>query len=251
MTNQNKLRERLQSRIARLSDTKTKLWWENYVKHGTTFRGVGIPKIRQELKEWYKEERIDKLSLDKQLSLALSFFAEEYAEDKLAGVLFLQIYLYDKCDDKALLSRLEAIFAKGYIYDWNVCDWLCVRVLGPIIKENGMSCAKAISQWHTAKNVWQARCSVVAFANLTMETEFVPLLVKSCAALIKREERFAKTAVGWVLRELSRTDKRSVVDFINKNRGYFSRESLRNATKYFSVKEKEKFRKTSRDKQRV
>ena len=235
MIDKNKLKEKLKSQISKLSDKKTKLWWENYVKHNTKFRGVGIPKIRQELKEWYKKEHIGELSLNKQLNLALSFFAEEYAEDKLAGILFLQIYLYNKFDYKILLSKFESIFDKKYIYDWNICDWFCVRVLGPIIKENGMPCAKVISKWNKAKNVWQARCSVVAFANLTKEKEFTPLLLKSCSILIKREERFAKTGVGWILRELSKTDRKIVVDFINKNKNHFSKESLQNAIKYFAV----------------
>ena len=230
----------LESQLDKIADKKTKDWWENYIKHDTKFRGVGIPKIREKLKDWHKKESIDKLPLNDQLELALSFFAETYAEDKLAGILFLQNYLYNKFDWKLLLKKFEKLFKNGYIYDWNICDWFCVRVLGPIIKENGMPCAKAISKWNNAKNVWQARCSVVAFANLTKEKEFTPLLLKSCSVLIKRDERFAKTGVGWIMRELSKTDKKIVVEFINKNKSHFSKESLQNSIKYFNPIEKKK-----------
>ena len=41
-------------------------------------------------------------------------------------------------------------------------------------------------------------------------------MLGSCSKLIRREERFAKTAVGWILRELSKTDKKAVVAFIEK-----------------------------------
>ena len=238
MTDLHTLKKNLQSRISKFSDRKTKAWWEQYVKHHTTFRGVGIPKIRNELKAWYKEEHIGTLPLHRQLHLALSFFADTYAEDKLAGILFLQLYLYRKCDYKTLLSKFELIFDRGYIYDWNVCDWFCVKVLGPLIQENGMPCARAVARWSHADNVWQARCAVVAFARLTEERAFTPLLLESCAVLIKREERFAKTGVGWILRELSKTNKRVVVDFINAHAKYFSTESMRNATKYFTTGEK-------------
>ena len=105
-----------------------------------------------------------------------------------------------------------------------------------------MPCAKAISKWNNAKNVWQARCSVVAFANLTKQKKFTPLLLKSCSVLIQREERFAKTGVGWIMRELSKTDKKIVVDFINKNKKHFSKESLTNSIKYFNSTEKAKFK---------
>lgn len=242
MTDYNKLKEKLKSRIAQFADEKRKLWFENYIKHGTKYRGVQIPIIRAELKDWYKNESIDELPLDEQLNLALSFFEEDYAEDKLAGILFFQLYLYDKFDYRELLLRFETIFENGYIYDWSVCDWFCTRVLRQMIKKNGRGCAEAISEWHTANNVWQARCAVVAFTTLTKDNQYTSLLLKSNVKLIKREERFAKTAVGWILRELSKVDKQIVVDFIAENRQYFSRESHENAIKYFDKEKKKKMR---------
>ena len=242
MFNNGKLVKTLLSQLDKIADKKTKAWWENYVKHNTVFRGVGIPQIREEVARWYKNEQLDKLPLDDQLDLALSFFEEKYAEDKLAGVLFLQNYLYDKFDWELLVSRFDEVFNGGFIYDWNVCDWFCVRVLGPLIKKNGIPCAKAISSWHSKNNVWQARSSLVAFANLAKENQYTPLLMRSSLKLIKREERFAKTAVGWILRELSKADKNRVINFIEGNRQYFSRESLENAVKYFSPAEKRKIR---------
>ncbi|MEK6903759.1 MAG: DNA alkylation repair protein [Nanoarchaeota archaeon] len=217
MVDNKKLIKTFESQLDKIADKKTKKWWENYVKHNTKFRGVGIPKIREKLKEWYKEEHIERLSPNKQLDLALSFFAEKYAEDKLAGILFLQNYLHNKFDWKLLILKFEKLFKENYIYDWNICDWFCVRVLGPIIKENRMPCARAISKWNNARNVWQARASLVAFANLTKEKEYLPLLLDSCSILIKRDERFAKTGVGWILREISKSDKGIVVEFIDKN----------------------------------
>ena len=242
MTDNSKLKEKLKSRIAKFADKKRKLWFENYIKHDTKYRGVEIPTIRSELEDWYKQGNIDKLPLDEQLDLALSFFEEDYAEDKLAGILFLQLYLYDKVDYKTLLSRFESIFENGYIYDWSVCDWFCTKVLRQMIKANGRKCAEAISKWHTANNVWQARCSVVAFTTLTKENKYTSLLLKSNAKLIKREERFAKTAVGWILRELSKVDKQIVINFIAEYRQSFSRESHENAIKYFDKDEKKKMR---------
>ena len=103
----------LESQLDKIADKKTKDWWENYIKHDTKFRGVGIPKIREKLKDWHKKESIDKLPLNDQLELALSFFAETYAEDKLAGILFLQNYLYNKFDWKLLLKKFEKLFKNG------------------------------------------------------------------------------------------------------------------------------------------
>lgn len=249
MNDINGLKENLKSRIVKYADKKRKEWFENYIKHDTKFHGVDIPTVRTELKEWYIQENIDKIPLNKQLDLALSFFEEEYTEDKLAGILYFQYYLYNKYDYNLILSRFESIFENGYIYDWSICDWLCTRVFRQLIKKNGKECAEAITKWNTANNVWQARCSLVSFTTLIKENIYTSLLLESSTILIKREERFAKTAVGWIMRELSKVDKDIVVEFIEVNRHDFSRESHENAIKYFDKNEKKLMRELLRNNQ--
>lgn len=242
MSNINILKEKLKSRIDEHSDEKRKQWFENYIKHNTKYKGVKLPTIRTELRALYTEDKIEKFPLDEQLDLALSFFEEDYAEYKFAGILFMQLYLYNKFDYQVLLSRFESIFENDLIYDWSVCDWFCTRVLRQMIKLNGDKCAEAITTWNSAENVWQARCSIVSFTTITENNRYVSLIIKSCDKLIRREERFAKTAVGWILREISKTQKQLVLDFIEEYRPYFSRESHENAIKYFEKDEKKKLR---------
>lgn len=234
--------EKLQNRLDKHADEKRKIWFENYIKHNTKYRGVELPTIRSELKEWYIEENIIQLSLNDQLELALSFFEEDYSEDKFSGILFLQLYLYDKFDIHILLSKFENLFQKGLIYDWSVCDWFCTRVLRNMIKVNGMECAKAITEWNSAKDVWQARCSVVSFSNINKNNQYTSLILESNAILIQREERFAKTAVGWLLREISKIDQGIVVDFLKEYGQHFSKECLENSIKYFEKEEKKLLR---------
>jgi 3-methyladenine DNA glycosylase AlkD len=61
--------------------------------------------------------------------------------------------------------------------------------------------------------------------------------------VIKRNERFAKTAVGWILRDISKNDKGFVDQVVKDNINNFSVESLNNATKYFEKEEKSFYRK--------
>ncbi len=63
------------------------------------------------------------------------------------------------------------------------------------------------------------------------------MIKESCNVLIKREERFAKTAVGWIMREVSKYNKELVKKILDKNIIYFSTESLKNATKKFNNQE--------------
>jgi 3-methyladenine DNA glycosylase AlkD len=50
--------------------------------------------------------------------------------------------------------------------------------------------------------------------------------------LLGSQERFVQTGVGWVLRELSNSDEECVIGFVEANLDRFSRQALKNATKY-------------------
>jgi len=51
--------------------------------------------------------------------------------------------------------------------------------------------------------------------------------------LIKREERFCKTAVAWVMRQYSKADNELVKTFLEKHEKWLTKEVITNATKYF------------------
>jgi 3-methyladenine DNA glycosylase AlkD len=223
-----------------LSDPKVKNWWENYVKNSAPFRGVKMSVIRKYLHKWHKENIEDVLDLEQQLDLSLELIRKKYAEDKLAGTLFIQEILIPKefIQPKRDIKRLAGLFSEGHIYDWNICDWFCMKVLGELIERNGKEWAKLISKWSSAENLWQARASVVAFVRVSENSDYYNMIERSCSNLIKREERFSKTAVGWILREISKHESKLVKQFIERNMSHFSIESLRNALKYSAKDER-------------
>jgi 3-methyladenine DNA glycosylase AlkD len=232
--------ERLQLRLNAHATAATREWWTKYLKGAASFRGVKMVDIRKAVHAWFKEERLGELlSVGRQEDLALMLLEEDCTEDKLAGVLFLQEILLPAgaLDWRSDLPRFARLFDEGYIRDWNVCDWFCVKVLGPLVEQQGEACARAISEWREANSVWQCRASVVAFVNLASKGDrnfpgFTGMVLNSCSHLLGSQERFVQTGVGWVLRELSRSDQGRVVGFVEANLDRFSREALKNATKY-------------------
>jgi 3-methyladenine DNA glycosylase AlkD len=225
----------LQRLLAAASSEKTKLWWEKYLRGAAAFRGVGIPEIRRILAEWRDETGVASLPLASQLDLAFALFEEPLTEDKLAGVLFLQDYLRSAFRWQDLLPRYAQLYERNWIFDWNTCDWFCVRVLSPTLKESGLPFARALARWRTAPHLWQARSAAVPFISVAGDPAFYPLIHSVCDALIQRPERFAKTAVGWLLREVSHHNQGFVLDVIRSQAARFSSESAGNALKYFAT----------------
>lgn len=227
----------LQSRLEKKADPRRKAWWEAYLKQAVPFRGVSMADVRSVLHEWYVEEGVgSQLGAPEQKTLALRLFEQEYSEDKIAGILFLQEILLPAgaIEWRMDLERFAALFGQGWIRDWNVCDWFCVKVLGPLVEQEGESCARAISEWRVSDNLWQRRASGVAFVNLAKNGDenfagFTEMLLRICESMVRHPERFAQTGTGWVLRELSIAEPQRVQEFIGAHVCEFSAEGLRYA----------------------
>jgi 3-methyladenine DNA glycosylase AlkD len=232
--------ERLHLRLNVQATEKTREWWTKYLRGAASFRGVKMGDVRKAVHAWFKEERLEeRLSVAQQKDLALTLLEEDFSEDKLAGILFLQEILLPAgaLDWHSDLPRFARLFDEGYICDWSTCDWFCVKVRGSLVERQGEACARAISRWREANSVWQRRASVVAFANLAKGGDqnfpgFTEMVLENCAHLLGSQERFAQTGVGWILRELSRSDGGRVKGFVEANLDRFSREALKNAIKY-------------------
>ncbi|MCP4395687.1 MAG: DNA alkylation repair protein [bacterium] len=220
---------------------KTRVWWERYMKGVIPFRGVGIPKNRALLTGWRKEHGIDQWSLEQQFEIALAFFQEPMAEDKLAGILFLQNFLCEKLPWELVYPRYEALYDARLIFDWNLCDWFCVRVLGAAIQLHGEDCARRLASWKDAAYLWKARSALVAFVNVASVPQYSSHIFDAAGVLIRREERFAKTAVGWVLHDVSKYDSGLVESFVQRHIADFSKESLSNALKYVNPQKKQHY----------
>ena len=221
----------LQKRLDEIAVAKTKEWREKYMRGVIPFRGVSIPDIRKTLADWREETGIVSLSDEDQLRVALALFEEPMAEDKLAGILFLQDYLQDRLPWRKLFESYEVLYKRNLIFDWNICDWFCVRVLGPTLLREGKSCARVLRNWSGAGHLWQARSGVVPFIKVANDTGFYSDIEAVCGALV---QSFAKTSVGWVLREVLQHDPEFVKSFIQKYCSQFSLECVKNATKYFT-----------------
>ncbi len=228
----------LQERLQIKGNPDLQEWWESYLKHEARFRGLRMLDIQSIIHKWYLEFRLDStLSVDEQKQLALSLFHEEYAEDKIAGIVFLQEILLpiDAIEWKTDLPRFVELFTEGWISDWNVCDWFCVKVLGPIVEQQGKDCALAIAGWRHSDNLWQRRSSGVAFVNLASKGDgnfpgFMDMMFEICAETVKHDERFSQTGTGWLLHELNYTNEGRVKEFIESNLCSLSTEALNKAT---------------------
>jgi 3-methyladenine DNA glycosylase AlkD len=222
----------IQQELKKHHDAKKAKWLENYVKHDIKSRGVGIPQIRSIVQSVYKQNKLNELSLADQKKFLDELMKQDYTEDKLAAIIYVQLYLKD-ADVKFQLSMISNWFDKRWVNNWNVCDWLCVRLLSPLVDKYPKQTIAELKKWNKDKYLWKARASLVPFAQCKTLKEHTELVDRFSIVLIKREERFCKTAVGWVSREISKSDKNYVEKFLEVHRQFITQEVIKNAQKYF------------------
>jgi 3-methyladenine DNA glycosylase AlkD len=214
-----------------LQNQKKARWLENYVKHGVKSYGVGIPIIREIVNTGENSRNISKLNMAGQKTFLNDLLKDTYTESKLAAILYIQIFW--KSDKEAeILQLISGWFDNGWITDWNVCDWLCVRILAPLLDSKPQTAVKSFSVWNQSPDLWKARASLVPFTQLKNIPVHKKTITIFSETLIRRDERFCKTAVGWVLREYSKVDKAFVLDFLEKHKQWTTNEVIKNATKY-------------------
>ena len=224
--------QRLRDSLAREGDSGKKEWWERYLKGAIEFHGVPMATIRSLVADWRAEEGLPTAALQ---GVALDLLALPMAEEKLAGILLLQEHaLPESGVDSGLLDGVERLLDEGTIADWNSVDWLCVRVLGPYISASGADVADRISGWVDAPSLWRRRCSLVAYVPLAALDppplpDMTSRLLHTASTLAGDTERFAQTAIGWTLRELSDVAPGEVFSFLEAHRAQLSREATRMA----------------------
>jgi 3-methyladenine DNA glycosylase AlkD len=208
-------------------------WWNRYMKGSIPFLGAGLPEIRKYLLDINDREGLDSLPLNRQVGLVKSLIRGAYAEEKLAAILFVQLFWLGKQKHTFILDLLTDWFDERHIFDWNTTDWLCVKVLGPMIDGGGEQLFWTLKYWNRDPYLWKARASLVPFSQSSDLTRHAQVVDTFSDMLIRRKERFAKTAVGWVLREYSKKDPQFVLDFLSRHAAYLTSEVKRNALKYY------------------
>jgi len=208
-------------------------WWNSYMKGEIRFVGTSIAEIRKLLIEKNSSEGLDQLPMNQQVSLVNGLMRSELAEHKLAAILYIQLFWLGNQKNTFLLSLISDWFDDRFIYDWNTTDLLCVKVLTPLVDTGDEKLIWTLKRWNRDPYLWKARASLVPFARSKNIADHSKSIGRFSDILIRREERFAKTAVGWVMREYSKVDEDFVHDFLSKHVKHTTWEVKRNALKYY------------------
>ena len=125
------------------------------------------------------------------------------------------------------LSKLEQlIVTKSW---WDMIDILD-RVVGSLVYDKP-ELEKIILEWSLSDNIWLRRVAI-DHQLLRKEKTNVRLMEKILLNNLDQTEFFINKAIGWALRDYSKTNPEWVARFIEKNKKRMAELSIREARKY-------------------
>lgn len=174
--------------------------------------------------------------------LAKDFFNERKKDDKVDWGFIFRCYDLPEREFQYLaigyLNRVNAILTPddmGNIEKLIVSKswWDSVDSIAPIV---GQICTiypkvkeEIVSKWIYSNNIWLNRVSIIFQLGYKEKTD-TKFLKKAILANSQTNEFFINKAIGWALREYSKTNKEWVRDFIENNK--LSKLSVREGGKY-------------------
>jgi 3-methyladenine DNA glycosylase AlkD len=174
--------------------------------------------------------------------IAFALIEQRGADDKLAGVLVLHELLGDQLRT-ADLAAFEKLFVHGHLEDGAVVDAFGVQVLGTLLSRvrGRADVARILATWRNADSRWQRRAACAALTALAPQGDaalpgLAQLIFQMCSAIVWSPDRVDQTAVGWLLRELSRGEPTRVEAFVRRHARFMSRECARLAVEKLARK---------------
>lgn len=220
----------LRVRLSREPTEQARAFWSRYLKGVGTFHGVPMARVRVLVKAWWTDHGLDlhPASVGKRVAIAL--IEQAMVEEKLAGILVLQDLLGSQLRATDL-QEFARLFAAGHLAEWNVVDWFVMKVLVTLLErpQGRREVMRALEQWRASETMWQRRAACLAFVKLAPQGDAVVTdhVLSICATVVWSIERHDQTAVGSVLRELSRAEPTRVEAFLIKHALLMSKEAIK------------------------
>ena len=193
-----------------------------YMLNKFEYIGIKTPERREIFKNFFKEykneEKIDWEFVNK-------CWENKYREFQYVAADYLK-NMKDKLtiDDIPKLKRL--ILKKSW---WDTIDNLDMTIGALALKDSNVN--KILLEWSLDENIWLRRIAI-DHQLLRKEKTNTELLEKILKNNLGQAEFFINKAIGWALRDYSKTNPERVKNFIEENKEKMAKLSIKEASKY-------------------
>ncbi len=198
---------------------------QRYMKSEMPYYGVSSPKKKKIDSKLKKEFKLK--TYDEWYQVVNELWDAQYREERYAAMTVLS--QYKEYHTLKIIPLIEHIIVTGAW--WDFIDGISPNTVGDLLKKYPEEMEKTLRSWNKSKHMWLRRASILAQLKFKDETD-TKLLSEFIKRTMHEKEFFIRKAIGWVLREYSKTNKKWVREFIEKNKDSLSNLSIREGSKY-------------------
>ncbi len=193
-----------------------------YMKNHFEFIGIKKP-LRAELQKPFMDELM-RCTWEEQLQFAKELWAMEYREYQYFSMELL--YKVKKNWNESHLAFFELmIVEKSW---WDSVDTISTKLIGSYLSDKPKLAKEVMKSYSTDANMWKRRTSIIFQLSYKKKTD-LPMLFSNILNNLHDKQFFIQKAIGWALRQYTRTDANTVRSFVEKHKvdGLAKREALR------------------------
>ncbi len=191
---------------------------------GDVFIGVTVPEQRVVAKKF----------ADLPLPEILKLLQSKVHEHRLTGLIIL-VEQYKKGNEKEKAAIIKFyIKNRKYVNNWDLVDSSARYILGDWLLKRDRKILYTLAR---SKNIWDRRIAIVATHAFIVKGDFADT-IKISLLLADDSHDLIHKAVGWMLRELGKRDRKTLVKFLSSHRSKLPRTALRYAIEHFSPRER-------------
>lgn len=195
---------------------------------GDVFWGISVPRQRIVVQKYFQAISFSDLRyLLKQKVHELRFSAM---------VALVMKYQKGNAKEKECVAKFYLKNLRG-INNWDLVDLSAPQILGDYFFDKNK---RVLYELAKSKNLWERRISILATYGFIKKGNFQDTL-KIAEILLNDSHDLIHKAVGWMLREIGKRDKKTETDFLHKYAKKMPRTALRYAIEKFEKKEREKY----------
>ena len=182
---------------------------------GDKFLGLRVPDMRRLVREYP----------DLEDSQALEMLTSPWHEERLLALLFL-VRSYRRGDTSVRAKLHRAYIANTrYINNWDLVDASAHYIVGQHLEARNIRLLERLAR---SDDIWERRIAIVSTFHFIRLGEFRPTL-KIAGLLVDDSHDLIHKAVGWMLREVGKRDRRVLDAFLRKHYRTMPRTMLRYA----------------------
>jgi 3-methyladenine DNA glycosylase AlkD len=188
-----------------------------YMKSEMPYRGVPAPAQKKIFSVLFKQHPVSDQNTWHEAVLDL-WREAEFREERYASIALTGVKKYRRFQTMQSLAVYEEMILTGAW--WDIIDSLSNR-LGELLVDHKRPMTSKMYSWAKDKNMWKRRSSILCQLKLKKATD-VDLLFENARINMSDREFFIRKAIGWALREYSKTSPPDIINFVHDHRAELS-----------------------------